>query len=58
MKTAAHPDKIIKGVAAYLLSVGLACVILAFYAPTTGGMVFLGTFGFVGITCGLSGWLY
>ena len=58
MKTAPHPDKIIKCVSAYMLSVGLACTVLAFYAPTTGGTVFFGTFSFVGITTGLSGWLY
>ena len=58
MKSATHPDKLIKCVSAYMLSVGLACAVLAVYAPTTGGTVFFGTFGFVGITCGLSGWLY
>ncbi len=58
MKANSHPDKLIKCVSGYMLLTGIACAVLAFYAPTTGGTVFFGTFGFVGITTGLSGWLY
>lgn len=57
MKTT-HPDKIIKAVSTYMLLVGILCAVLAVIAPTTGGTVFFGAFGFVGITTGISGWIY
>ena len=55
---ATHPGTLIKAVSAYMLLVGILCAVLAVIAPTTGGTVFFGAFGFVGITTGISGFLY